>query len=207
MYQKAIELVKSYIDSRDDSIMISVSDHETGGLVLAKQPTAAYPAYKWNPKALQPVTSSSINLALQISLHAAHKLHRYINNHLTKHLGFTPTSENIDVIYEHANDPAFNDKYIAELVNEKAEIAWGTHGHSAVDVNLYAHGLEMEKLRGNKENIEIGMFIEEYLGVGLKEVTEALQDGRTKTEMRKVKDVEGGFKQLHFHHAVQDFWG
>lgn len=54
-------------------------------------------------------------------------------------------------------------------------IKWATHGHSAVDVNIYASGdPQFEKLRGNHENTEIGKFIKEYLELDLETVTELL---------------------------------
>ena len=37
VYNDAIEYVKGYVDGRDDKVMVSVSDHETGGLPVAYQ--------------------------------------------------------------------------------------------------------------------------------------------------------------------------
>lgn len=39
--------------------MISVSDHETGGLALGRQLTSAYPEYAWHPEVLLNVTHST----------------------------------------------------------------------------------------------------------------------------------------------------
>jgi alkaline phosphatase len=47
-YNDAIEYVKGYVDGRDDTVMVSVSDHETGGLSVAYQANkTAYPDYLW----------------------------------------------------------------------------------------------------------------------------------------------------------------
>ena len=46
-YQETIEYVKSFVASRDDTVMISVSDHETGGLSVAVQLNETYPVYMW----------------------------------------------------------------------------------------------------------------------------------------------------------------
>jgi alkaline phosphatase len=41
-------LVKKYIDENPDTIMVSTSDHETGGLSIAKQLGKEYPTnYLW----------------------------------------------------------------------------------------------------------------------------------------------------------------
>lgn len=46
-YQNTIELVKKYVDEHPDTIMVSTSDHETGGLSLARQTLKDYPVYLW----------------------------------------------------------------------------------------------------------------------------------------------------------------
>lgn len=49
-------------------------------------------------------------------------------------------------------------------------------GHTAVDVNLIAYGPEIEKLRGNHDNTEIGLFIADVLKLDLPTVSEKLND-------------------------------
>lgn len=46
-YQNTIELVRQYIDDHPDTVMVSTSDHETGGLSLARQTSYEYPVYRW----------------------------------------------------------------------------------------------------------------------------------------------------------------
>lgn len=43
-----------------------------------------------------------------------------------------------------------------------------------MDVNLYGYGNQLDKLFGNHENIEIGSFMVDYLGVDLQAVTKEL---------------------------------
>lgn len=71
-------------------------------------------------------------------------------------------------------------------------MGWSTHGHSAVDVNIYASSPEVaRKLAGNHENTEVGEFIREYLDVDLEAVTEELKDAGDKVGMgRAVVDME-----------------
>jgi alkaline phosphatase len=68
------------------------------------------------------------------------------------------------------------ESYIGHKISDLAGIGWATHGHSAVDVNLYAYGHSSERLRGNHENIEIGDFIIRQLGLQLEPITERLRD-------------------------------
>ncbi|KAL8894716.1 MAG: hypothetical protein Q9207_008432, partial [Kuettlingeria erythrocarpa] len=52
-------------------------------------------------------------------------------------------------------------------------VGWTTHGHSAVDVNIYASDPEQARpLQGNRENTDVGKFLREYLD--LEDVVEEL---------------------------------
>ncbi|KAJ1952025.1 vacuolar alkaline phosphatase, partial [Linderina pennispora] len=44
-YWDAIAVVRKFVDENPDTVMVSVSDHETGGFSVAKQLTAEYPEY------------------------------------------------------------------------------------------------------------------------------------------------------------------
>ena len=73
------------------------------------------------------------------------------------------------------------------MISFRAQIGWTTHGHSAVDVNIYAHTNSpslLHKLKsrnaydgltGNHENIEIGAFMETITGSDLNQITEMIK--------------------------------
>jgi alkaline phosphatase len=46
-YQDAILEVKNFVDSQPATVMISVSDHETGGISVGHQLGSTYPKYEW----------------------------------------------------------------------------------------------------------------------------------------------------------------
>ena len=58
---------------------------------------------------------------------------------------------------------------LAELLSSKAYLGWTTHGHTGVDVNLYAYGGDTNRLfpagRGNWENTQIYNIIKLHLGL------------------------------------------
>ncbi|EIE90879.1 hypothetical protein RO3G_15590 [Rhizopus delemar RA 99-880] len=171
-YQKTIELVKKYVDEHPDTIMISTSDHETGGLSLARQVSNAYPEYVWYPDVLTRVKHSTVYLA---NLMKKKKLTReyIVNTILGKYLGIhDPTETEIQSLMN-MNQTMF-DYYLADMVSIRAQLGWATHGHSGVDVNLYAYGSGADTLVGNHENTQIGEFITESLGLNLDEMTRKL---------------------------------
>lgn len=67
-YQETVQMVLNWIDGlpadeRALTTMISVSDHETGGIALARQlDPSVYPTYAYFPSALENVTHSTIYL-------------------------------------------------------------------------------------------------------------------------------------------------
>ncbi len=71
-------------------------------------------------------------------------------------------------------DHRFTSSYIlSDMISRRAQIGWSTHGHSAVDVNIYGSA-GADALRGNHENIEVGQFLREYLDVDVDAVTREL---------------------------------
>ena len=77
---------------------------------------------------------------------------------------------------------------VGNCISARAMIGWTTLGHtgcqantfqlnqffSGVDVNLYAYGIEANKLRGNYDNTAVGQFVEDTFGFNLQQVTNSL---------------------------------
>lgn len=72
----------------------------------------------------------------------------------------------------------------AAMISLRAHIGWSTHGHSAVDVNIYSSGGPgTEALRGNVENTDVGKFLRSYLNVDVEAITRELRDKMTGREL------------------------
>lgn len=193
-YDEAFEEVIKFIDSSDvETVAISTSDHETGGLVVARQVSENYPDYLWYPEVLLNSTHSGDYLAHKIADYKnkddSTKLTKFIKHEILENdLGVSDyTDKEVQAILDKANDPANLLYVLNNIVSLRAQIGWTTHGHSAVDVNIYAHTnspaikakLESARayhgLTGNHENIEIGAFMEEITGSSLSRVTELIR--------------------------------
>lgn len=100
------------------------------------------------------------------------ELREYIDEkYVQKGLGIVDASDTeLQLIL---NNPPAAVYYFANMISRRAQVGWSTHGHSAVDVNIYgtagSHGL-----RGNNENTDIGKFLREYLDVDVNKITEEL---------------------------------
>ncbi|KAJ2884926.1 vacuolar alkaline phosphatase [Coemansia aciculifera] len=199
-YWDAISVVRKFVDEHPDTVLISVSDHETGGFSTAKQLTPEYPEYLWNPRALE---------------HVRHSI-EYISYKLLAQ----PTND-LEVRYKYVRDTVFADwmgikdaKYaeviavaqetesiklrqlLSDAISNRAQIGWATHGHSAVDVNLYAYGKDAHLLRGNKENTDIGKFIADQLGLDLGKISGKIKTDRVVQGTRAIKETWLGRRDL-----------
>ncbi|KAI5951117.1 PHO8 [Candida jiufengensis] len=192
-YDKAFQEVIKFIDSTDvETVAISTSDHETGGLVTARQVSESYPDYLWYPEVLLNSTKSGDYLSRQIyhfKDKKSKKFETFIKKDiLEKSMGITDyTKTDVESIIENSTNPEKVLFILNNILSIRAQIGWTTHGHSAVDVNIYAHTNSQQLLKllksrksyegltGNHENIEIGAFMESITGSNLNQITEMIK--------------------------------
>ncbi|KAL8283576.1 hypothetical protein RQP46_005679 [Phenoliferia psychrophenolica] len=154
-YHSTIAFLKTYVDDANargtPTILISVSDHETGGISLGRQLTSAYPEYAWYPDAVANVTHSAEWLGAAVVANPTATREWLRTEVFGQGLGIEDVTE-------------------AEI-SRRAQIGWSTAGHSGVDVNLYAYGYNATGLAGNRENTEVGHHIVNAMGLDLDVVT------------------------------------
>ncbi|KAH8801668.1 alkaline phosphatase [Xylogone sp. PMI_703] len=181
-YDKAFASVLEFLDnSETEGVVVGTSDHETGGLSVARQLHAEYPEYLWYPEVLANASSSGEHLARLLFRHIRTsasseiaELKKYIRKTLVEDgLGIKDaTDEEIEHI---SSNPLISAYSFADMVSRRAQIGWSSHGHSAVDVNIYG-STGTDALRGNHENIEVGKFLRRYLNVDVDSITEELKE-------------------------------
>ncbi|CUS09911.1 unnamed protein product [Tuber aestivum] len=177
-YDRTFKRVSDWIaGSRYPGVVVSTSDHETGGLATARQLHEDYPEYLWYPEVLANASSSSEYLAAQYARYEgpADQEDDYIRDTiLFKGLGVHDASDDeIKAIKDHKadDDSAW---LLADLISRRAQVGWTTHGHSGVDVNIYG-STGTSKLKGNHENTEVGEFLRDYLQVDVDAITKELK--------------------------------
>ena len=205
-YDRAFEEVIKFIDNSEiETVAISTSDHETGGLVVARQVSELYPDYLWYPEVLLNSTHSGDYLSHKVVHYKekdnTKKFTNFIKHEiLEKDLGISDyTAKDVDLIIEKANNAGELLYVLNNIVSIRAQIGWTTHGHSAVDVNIYAHTNSpaikskllshkaYDGLSGNHENIEIGAFIEYITGSDLNQVTQLIKKTEHSPDNNKAK--------------------
>ncbi|KAI8966697.1 alkaline phosphatase-like protein [Daldinia sp. FL1419] len=183
-YDKTFKAVLDFLDeSKTPGVLVATSDHETGGLSVSRQVNANYPQYLWYPAVLANASSSSEYLAHRLHGHLAQssdrsvdKLKKYINEELVKPgLGIHDASD--EELTALASSPETAQYLFAHMISIRAQIGWSTHGHSAVDVNIYSSGGPgAEAIRGNVENTDVGKYLREYLNVDVDAITKELNE-------------------------------
>ncbi|KAI9216280.1 alkaline-phosphatase-like protein [Blastocladiella britannica] len=169
-YYKVVQAVREFMDAADPEIeeiaMVSTSDHETGGLDLARQVSPSYPTYQWFPAAVARQKSSTVMLAARMIAAGVLGSPVAVKDLVRKHLGVADLSpEELKFIADPTLTAPQLEQALALTVSVRAQLGWSTHGHTGVDVNLYAYGTDTELLRGNVENTDVGYFLQTYLNL------------------------------------------
>ncbi|GAA6018024.1 hypothetical protein JCM10207_002744 [Rhodosporidiobolus poonsookiae] len=177
-YQSTVQYVRQWVKQQNDAgtptMLISVSDHETGGLSLGRQLDAeVYPEYLWYPDALLNATHSTSYLGAQIaSRYPSITRDELVRDIFEAGLGIKDAaSEEIDRVWQYRTDAYRANRVLADAISRRAQVGWSTAGHSGVDVNLYAYGHNSTGLTGNVENTDIGLHIANNMGLHWEVVT------------------------------------
>ncbi|KAK1082564.1 vacuolar alkaline phosphatase [Friedmanniomyces endolithicus] len=192
-YDRTVAAVLDFIkDSDTPTLMVSTSDHETGGLATARQLHQEYPPYLWYPSVLANVSHSGAYLSrayhahlsslpsassLSAALASSEGTKTYLVNLISESLGINDASdEELDTLLQ---QPAIAAYVFADMVSRRAQTGWSTHGHSGADVNIYSSDHKAaERLIGNRENTDVGEFLRWYLDVDdeVEKVTKELNE-------------------------------
>lgn len=141
-YQSTVQVVRKHVDELNKAgiatVMISVSDHETGGLSLAYQlDGVAYPDYAWYPDALTNATRTSRKVADHIHAQSQTITIEQLRKLLKDELGVSdPDDKEIASILrdKDINDAGLwtLDHTLSKLPSHRAQLGWATEGHSGV---------------------------------------------------------------------------
>lgn len=132
-YDKAFAAVLEFLDQdTTPGVLVSTSDHETGGIALARQLHDDYPDYEWLPGVLANASHSTeyVNGQLRDVLSGNGDKQQGVRDLLKKGLGIVDaTDEEVNSIIN--SNPTRPPQYVlADMISRRAQIGWSTHGHS-----------------------------------------------------------------------------
>ncbi|KAF9584729.1 hypothetical protein BGW38_005378 [Lunasporangiospora selenospora] len=176
-YHATVAAVRKFVKNNPNTLLISTSDHETGGFTLGYQPDPhKYPDYQWFPEVIDRATASTEILAPKVFGYKGKDRREYVRTEILRDgLGITdPTKEELDYLSDPSVPQGEIMVFLGHAISHRAYLGWTTIGHTGLDVNLYAEGENSSLLRGNHENTEIGQIMSEYLNVDLQAITKKL---------------------------------
>lgn len=95
-------------------------------------------------------------------------------------------------------------EYLKKMISIRARIGWSTHGHSSVDVNIYGYCNKeqgmiqlIKELGGNRENTDIGKFLEKITDSDLNQVTKILKERGQIHNYKEEEFLEDDNKELN----------
>ncbi len=168
-FSRAITLAKAYVDTNKDTLLLVTADHSTAGLALGDMidkkdknisDEVKSRSYIWYKDIIENVSASSIVIAKDLStskeINATFKKYTDItlNTKEYKVLSATIASNKEKKLWYAVND----------IINNRSNTGWTSHGHTAVDVETFAYGKGSEKFRGFMDNTDIAKKIFEVLG-------------------------------------------
>ena len=160
-YDAAVRVALDFAREMGNTLVVSVSDHETGGLSLGRDGV-----YAWHPEVLARVETSTDWMMDRIETGAdpATVLREDAGiNELTPEERTRLATDKL------------SDRDLGRLISERAMLGWTTKGHTGVDVGLYAYGPGSAPLRGVLTNDAVGRLVAAALGLDLAPVTEELR--------------------------------
>lgn len=125
-YHDTVDMVKKFVDENPGTILISTSDHETGGFTLARQVSSAYPEYLWYPDVLKGVKNSTIALASAIDalkdVPEVEKQKVVTDKIISEGLGISdPTEKELAFLMSNPSRSAL-DHFLADMVSIRAQL-------------------------------------------------------------------------------------
>lgn len=144
-FAHSIEVVEQFVRNHPDTLLVITADHSTGGLSVG-----ANDKYEWHPEVLHKLTASPETMAAQAI--AAEQWREPLGTSL----GFAIDDE----LYSKFEVARMQGKKALETaikheIDLRSNTGWTTHGHTGVDVQVFAAGPGSELFIGNQDNTDI----------------------------------------------------
>lgn len=184
-FNEAVETALNAAKDDENTLVLVVSDHETGGLALGRNRDGEG-IYAWHPDVLSDVTASSGVIAdsiraIRSSNAGEDEKERQIAGTLTHFTGVSDIAEDtVDKLLEVDGSYSVG-RTVSTVVNRKALVGWTSHAHTAVDVGIYGYGPGAYRFIGNQDNTEIARTLSDLLGTDLRALTSEMQSERAAT--------------------------
>ncbi len=153
LHQTLIWLQK-YVARHPDTLVVMTADHSTGGFTIG-----ANGDYAWHPEFIQNLTASPSQIAKE------QQGQTFDAAPISKQLGFELNKDEVALLST-AHADTEKALYIAlkKILDKRTNTGWTTGGHTAVDVPVFAFGMNKDMFVGQIDNTDIAKNIFKLLG-------------------------------------------
>lgn len=167
-FDEAFKVAIEFAKKDGNTSVVVTADHETGGLSLSRDNIYELNVDLWNK---QKNSSESLVTALNEAKTIADVKKIVANNTWITDL----TNEEAQYILDGDGSSYKREGGYNAVISKRLLVGWSGHGHSAVDVGVWAYGPIADKVKGQIDNTRIATASAEVLGVDLQKATADLQ--------------------------------
>ncbi len=167
-FDAAFKVAIDFAKKNGNTSVVVTADHETGGLSLSRDNIYEVNIDLWDK---QKHSSEYLISALDAAKTVADIKKIVSDNTWITDL----TDEEAQLIFEGDGSSYKREGGYNAVISKRLLIGWSGHGHSAVDVGVWAYGPIADKLKGQVDNTQIALAGAEVLGVDLAKATTELQ--------------------------------
>jgi alkaline phosphatase len=168
-YNEAVAVALEKARTDGNTLFVSVSDHETGGMSLGIDGV-----YAWEPAALGRVQASHrviLDEALSSVTIEGESVPVIQPSVIQAQTGIELSNEDIAQLRSNVDDRGALESLLSDMISRATRVGWTTTGHTAIDVNLYAYGPGANRFTGNHDNTFVGETLANLLGFDLPTLT------------------------------------
>ncbi|KGE20502.1 alkaline phosphatase [Paenibacillus wynnii] len=167
-FDAAFKTAIEYAKKDGNTSVVVTADHETGGLSLSRDNIYEINIDLWDK---QKHSSESLAAALE-----AAKTPEEIRSIVTANTWITDLSdEEVKQIMAGDGSSYKREGAYNAVISKRLLVGWSGHGHSAVDVGVWAYGPIADKIKGQIDNTQIATVGASIIGVDLAKSSKELQ--------------------------------
>lgn len=171
-YDAAFAAAVEFARRDGNTLVVSVADHETGGLTIN--------GGQWDTRAAGPLRLNAIKASAEkmVDLVRGGKTLAEVAGAfagITNLTAAETAAYTAAVTGQASTQQARSIAALVKIINTRAAIAWASSGHSAVDVGVYAFGPGSEQFRGAHPSSHVATAVAELLKLDLAEATKELR--------------------------------
>jgi len=150
-FMATVTVALEFAKKSQDTLVIVLSDHETGGLA-----TASDGVYAWNRAPLQGMKATPSGM-IERMLAGDKKLSAIV----AENIAFELSQEEIEALDAAGREEREAFAAVAEVFNQRTGTGWTSGGHTGIDVPLYAFGPGSNHFHGVMQNEDVGRVMRE----------------------------------------------